>query len=387
LNSRFGELPNVPSPPDLTARQIAWICAVVALVVGIIVAWVAMWGAGGSTSALIRIPREEPLGAYVAERHDDWDFVQAATRYDGLYYYAIALDPLAGGQEHALIDAPAYRYGHAGHGWLARIVSLGSEANLPWALLLLGLAGFVVSAFAGALLAKEMTLTPWLGLGVVLNPGLVYALTVDTPETTGLAVMILGLLAWLRGRIWVAAALFILMCLIKEAFVFVPIGLGIWELLVYIQKRDRGDVWFRLGALALGPLALAAWFVYLHGKLGVWPFAEGPENLSAPIVGWAETLRLSAQQGQGAEFQVGAIGLPILVVVATGLIALTIRSLFLRGPLDAIFALSALLIGCLSWYALLYPKDLLRNISVLVFLAPYVVLTRRARQEAVGNSK
>jgi hypothetical protein len=346
-----------------------------------------MSAAGNKTSGLVRIPREEPLGAHVAELHDDWHFVEAGTRYDGLYYYTIATDPLARGVEHALVDAPAYRYGHVAHGWMAGVLSLGSEGALPFALIVLGILAMVVAAYAGSRLAVLLGLTPWLGLAVVVNPGLLYALTVDTPETTGVAVMALALIAWFRGRVWTAAALMVLLCLIKEAFVFVPIGLGIWEL-VEASRRGRDkeldrELTFRIGILALGPLSLLAWFVYLHSTLGVWPFMEGPANLAAPIVGWAETLRLAAQQAQGPEFQVGAAGLPILIAVGMGLIAGIFKASKMRSPVDPIFMMSAGLIFCLSWLALLYPKDLIRNISALVFLAPY--LWARWRPEATAE--
>ncbi len=368
--------------PELTVRQIAAACAAVAFVVSVIGAGIAMWAAGGSTSALVRLPAEEPLGAYVQQRHADWDFVQPATRYDGLYYYAIALDPFATGEQHELIDAPAYRYGHVGHGWLAAIVSLGSEDRLPAALLLLGLAGMVAAAYAGSLLAVQLGASVWLGLLVAVNPGLIYAVTVDTPETTGIAVMAIGLLTWLRGRIWLAAGSFILACLIKEAFVFVPIGIGIFEVVERLRGRKDPDLWFRLGVLSLGPLALASWFVYLHGRLGLWPFAEGPENLAQPIVGWVDTFRLAGLQGQGAEYQVGAIGLPLLIAIGAALLIGIVKGMFLRTPLDPIFVLSVFLIFSLSWLALLYPKDLLRNVSPLLFLLPYLFLARPVRKAA-----
>lgn len=336
-----------------------------------------MLAAGGSASGLVRLPAVEPLGAYVQQRHPDWDFVEPATRYDGRYYYAIALDPFATGEEHTLIDAPAYRYGHAGHGWLAAIVSLGSAERLPAALALLGVAGMAVAAYAASQLAVQLGGSPWLGLLVAVNPGLIYAVTVDTPETSGVAVMALGLLAWLRDRVWLAAASFILLCLIKEAFVLVPIGIAVFELLEWFRGRKQARLWFRLGILSLGPLALASWFVYLHERLGVWPFTEGPT--SVPIVGWIDTLRLSGIQGQGAEFQVGAIGLPLLVAIAVVLLIGTVRGMFFRTPLDPIFVLSALLIFSLSWIALLYPKDLLRIVSPLLFLLPHVFLAKPVR--------
>lgn len=366
------------SSPAIAPGAVALICASAALLVGLTAAWTSMWSAGGETSALVRVPREEPLGRYVAELHDDWTFVDAATRYDGLYYYTIAQDPLARGSQHTLIDAPAYRYGHPGHGWLAAVVSLGAEARLPAALLLLGLAGIASAAWALSRLAVLLGASPWLGLFVAVNPGLIYAVTVDTPETTGTAVMGLGLVAYLRKRVWIAGKLFVGLCLIKEAFVFVPIGLGVFELVRYSRGQRDPDLLYKLGILALGPLALAAWFVYLHGQMGLWPFAEGPENITLPIAGFVETLRFAAIQQNGVEFQLGQASLPLLLALAGGLIVGLVRSLRVRTPLDPIFALSTALIFCLTWLALLYPKDLWRNISIVTYLVPLVFLAREA---------
>jgi hypothetical protein len=364
---------------------VALACAALAIVAGIVAGWVSMWAAGGSTSALVRVPRQEPLGAYVAQRYDDWDFVEPATRYDGLYYYTIALDPLALGAEHELIDAPAYRYGHPGHGWLALVLSGGSDDALPFTLVVLGLLGLGVAAFAAALVSAEFGLSAWFGLLVAVNPGLLYAVTVDTSEATGAALLGLGLLAWLRGKPWVAGGLFVALCLTKEAFVFVPIGIAIFELIGYARGRRDPALLDKLGVLALGPLALAAWFVYLHEQLGVWSFSEGPENLSLPIAGWVETLQLAGRQQQGFEFQVAAASLPLLVGVAVALISGIVVALRrMRSIVDAIFVPSALLIFCLSWLALLYPKDMLRNVSALLYLMPWVLLGDRQREPETG---
>ena len=217
-----------------------------------------------------------------------------------------------------------------------------------------------------------MGLTPWVGLGVAVNPGLVYAATVSTPETVGVAVMALGLLAWLRDRWWTAAILFVVLCFIKEAFVFVPIGLAIWELIRRARGDRKRDVTFLVGVLALGPLSLAAWFVYLYRTLGAWPFAQGPRNITTPILGWFETLSFSAQQIEGPGFQVGSAGVPLIIAVGVGLACCMFKASKMRSPIDPIFMMSAGLIFCLSWLALLYPKDLIRNISPVVFLAPYL---------------
>lgn len=364
---------------NVPAVKQAIVCAFVAVLTSV-AALIPAVEEGGGVSALVRLPAEEPLGTRVSELDPDFDFVPPATRYDGLYYYAFALDPLATGEEHDLIDEPAYRYGHVGYGWAAGLMSLGQAGLIPWALLLLSLAGMAAAAGAASLLAGSFGLTPWLGLTVAVNPGLLYAVTSDTSEAFAVGLLGIGLLAWLHDRVALAGAAFVALCLTKEPFVVVPIGLGVWELL------RSGVGWRRSAWLAAGPVALAAWFAYLRLTLGEWPFTEGPENLTFPIAGWIETLGFAADLSlnEGGH-QVGAAALPLLIATGALLLVGVGRAIRLRSPLDIPYLGLVAVIACLTWFALLFPKDMMRNVAPATYLLPFVLL--RPHLHGRGSTK
>src|SRR4051794_36328610 len=163
---------------------------------------------GWKPSVLVHVGDAEPMGGLARATDSGFQLVPMANHYDGTYFYAIARDPLATGAEHTLIDRPAYRYGHPGYGWLSIIASAGDEALLPWGMLLVALLCAAIAGGAAAALAGEMGLSPWWGLGVALNPGLVYSVTALTSEAAGLAALFGGLLAWRLRRLGVAAAIF-----------------------------------------------------------------------------------------------------------------------------------------------------------------------------------
>lgn len=365
------------------------ICAGVAVVVSLVAIGPAI-EAGGGVGSLVRLPREEPLGQLVAERDPGFPFVTGPARYDGLYFYTFALDPFATGAEHQLIDAPAYRYGHAGYGWAAATLSLGNPGLVPPVLLLLSLVGMAAAAASASLLAGHLGLSRWLGLTVAINPGLIYAVTSDTSEAFAAGVLGTGLLLWLKGNYRWGGTLLVALCLIKEPFVMVPLGIGIWEALEYLKGRGRPGFFGRMAWLAAGPVALGAWFVYLQAKFGVWPFAEGPENVTVPIAGWAETLRLASEMSlDPGGHQVGAASLPLLVAAGGVIVIGAVRALLSRRPVDLVFVGLALVVASLTWLALLFPKDMMRNLSASFYLLPFVIPTRVDRstpQQSEGST-
>src|SRR5438105_15808172 len=83
---------------------------------------------GWRVSALVHVANTDAIAPLAREANSNFAFVPSIDHYDGVYYYAIAQDPLARGTAHTLIDESAYRYGHAGYGWLAWVASLGDAA-------------------------------------------------------------------------------------------------------------------------------------------------------------------------------------------------------------------------------------------------------------------
>jgi hypothetical protein len=321
----------------------------------------------------------EPMAQLARKTDPGFAFVDVQAHYDGVYFYAIARDPFARGLAHSKIDRAAYRYAHAGYGWLAGLASGGRPEALPAALLAVGLAAAGVAGFAASRVSAELGHTPWGGLVVALSPGVVFAATADTSEPLALAVGALALLAWLRGRRGWAAIAIAACCFVKEPLLAIPAGLAAWELVSWFRTRAAG-LWRRIIPLAIGPVLYAAWYVYLRATFGVWPFhQEGNDFLTWPLVGWWDSLRRAANLAVGSfeGMQTGHASVALLVVVGALLLIGVVRAVRIATPLDPVFLLGAVLVFCLNWYGVLYPKDLLREVAVPMALLPAVIAARR----------
>lgn len=361
---------------------VALTCAGIAILTSAIATAPSLAAKSWRLSALVRMSPVEPIAALAREADPEFAFVSPIGHYDGVYFYAIARDPLALGEEHLLIDQPGYRYGHPGFGWLGWLASGGGHPSaIPAALLALNLLGIAVGAAGASFLAREFGWSGWGGLAVALNPGLVYAVSVDTGEPVGVAIMTFTLLAWKRDRLSLAALGLVALCLMKEPYLLVPAGLAMFEGIRWVRDRRPEKLVKRVAVLALGPIAFAIWYLYLRNRFGHWPFTEAHDIVSLPIVGWIDTFQRAARMGLAGHgaMQLGAGAIPILAVVAVALLLGLARSLRLRTWLDTIFLLYLVLVSMLNWLALLFPKDLPRELAIPLLLLPAVLATPRSQ--------
>ena len=362
-------------------RRVAVYCAIVAVVVGALAALIVIKQKDMRVSALVRMTQQDPI-ARVAVASDPEFALYPADHYDGIYFYAMARDPLLLGEEHKLIDLPGARYGHVLYAWAATVLSLGRPEWIPMALFVINLVSMGVLAWAVSRISSGIGWTPWAGLLVAVNPGFLYAMTVDTSEVFGCAIAALFLMAWFKRRWALAAALGIAMCMAKELFLFIALGLGAWEVLVRLRHgSNRSDLATRLAVLAVGPVTLAVWQVYLAQMLGYWAFKDDLHVLSAPFVGWAETFSMATQvsdAGGGFEaVQIAAATVPLLLAVGVGLLVGVFFALKLRSPLDIAYLGMALLSFSLTWRNLYFAKDMIRQMSPVLLLLPAVLVRPR----------
>jgi hypothetical protein len=330
-------------------------------------------------SALVHISSQEPLAALARSSDPHFHFVTPVQHYDGAYYYAMARDPFLRGQAHTLIDQPAYRYGHPLHGWLAGLLSFGQAREVPLALLLLSLIGLAVGGWTASRLAVYFGRTPWGGLIFAVSPGLLFAATVSTTETLGAALVALTFLAWVRGRFGWATVLVVALCLDKEQFITVPIGLAVWELVSAWRGRGRPDeAAVKAAAVVLGPVVLTGWYVYVHSQLHQWPWSYQSGNLGRPFVGWKTTFRLAHVLAGGSfdQSEIGSVTTPMLVAVAVIILVAVVAALPVRTVLDAPLLLTAVITSLQGWRTLLYPHELVRTPAVALLLAVAVLTTR-----------
>ena len=359
-------------------------CALIAVIASGIAVAATISQAGNDVTVLVHMAAEDPIAGPARASDPGFDFVPQEAHYDGVYYYAIARDPFATGEEHLLIDLAAYRYEHAGYGLLAAALSLGNESLVPKVLVALNLAAAGAGAAIASVLSRGLGLSPWGGLMVALNPGVIYSATSDTSEPVGIALLGALLLAWgARRWIWVVPLL-VLLCLTKETFVLVPAALGLWELIRYLRgDRDR-RLLFRWGLLATGPIALLAWVAYLKARFDVWPFSQSPDILRIPLAGWIQTLNEAAAMGMSSTIsqQIGQTTLPLLVGTGGLLLFGCFVALRLRTVIDVLFLALTLALFCLGPLGLAFPKDYFRLSSV-----PFILLggvLARPRDELDG---
>jgi hypothetical protein len=323
------------------------------------------------TTSLVRMHAE--LGISQLALHDDPDFRlrRVAGYYDGAFFYAIARDPIATGHAHELLDEAPYYWGHPGYGWLAWVASVGGHPSaVPDALLAVGLICIFAAGWAGSLLARGLGWTPWGGLAVAFNPGLVFAVAADTSEPLGTALLLGGLLAYVRGRLAWTIGLLAALCLVKEPLALVPLAIGAWEL------------WRRRPPLVLlSVIPAAVWWLYVRIHLGSFPFGHGSSRLAQPFVGWYHSLLDAASQSWSEAIdtaQLGQAAVPLIVVGWLAILVAMLYALRLRNVVHPSYLALTAVYACITSKGVQYPKDLIRELAPLLTLLPFAFLQTTA---------
>jgi len=252
-------------------------CAVLAVGAASVVLVGALRPVGWNLTALPRVADNTQMGA-AARAHDPGFHTVETGAYDGQFYWGVAVDPVATGDVHQAFDKASYRYGHPLLGWLGWLLSAGQARAVPAALLAVGLAALGVAAAAASLLGRAFGREGWEGLFVAANPGLLYSAVHDLAEPLSAALLLGGLLAYVRGRRVAAAVCFALLVLSKEEFVLVPLALAAWTL---VRRRARGR---ELAVLVACIAPAAVWWIYARLQLGAW-FTTGETALGFPLAG------------------------------------------------------------------------------------------------------
>ena len=136
----------------------------------------------------------------------------------------------------------------------------------------------------------------------------------------------------------------------------------------------------------LAKILVMAWpnpfpWLYLREHLGSFPFghAQGASRLGWPFLGWERALLDAASQSwKGAvdTAQLGQAAVPLIVVVALAILVTAVRALELRAVVDAPYVVLAALYACIVSKGVQYPKDLIRELALVLLLLPLVLAAR-----------
>jgi hypothetical protein len=355
------------------SRLIPLVCGLAALASAGTAVVVELRSQQWDTTALVRMHDNLPLARLALQDDASFRLRHQSGFYDGAFFYAIARDPLATGRAHRLLDEAPYYWGHPGYGWLASLASGGRPGGVPDALLAVGLLSMALAGAGASILARALGWTPWGGLVVALNPGLVYAVAADTSEPLGAALLVGGLAAYSRGRRGWALGLLAALCLVKEPLVLVPLAIAAWEL------WRRRPPWT---AAAVVPAVL--WWLYVRIHLGAFPFGQGSSRLSPPFVGWKRALVDAASQSWNPGIdtsQMGQAAVPLIIVVALAMLVAAVRALRLRSVVDPAYLALAALYACIVSTGVQYPKDLIRELAPVLTLLPLALVARASPEE------
>ncbi|HEY8316650.1 MAG TPA: hypothetical protein VIG35_07285 [Gaiellaceae bacterium] len=293
--------------------------------------------------------------------------------YDGQFNWGIAIDPLARGYIHQRFDNAPYRYGHPLYGWLGWLASGDTARAVPTALIAIGLAAMFAAGALAAGLGRVLGGSGWEGLFVALNPGLIFSATHDLTEPLSTALMLAGLLSYLAGKRWIAAAWFVLLILSKEQFALVPAALALWDLVRSSRRLANAAV---LASSILPPLA---WWVYVEAQLHQ-SFLSHSGVFGFPLAGWRRTLVDSGVWSYATDYYQFLLGESTLIVVIPMLALLVlagIRALRFRTPIDLVYLLLGVLLVFLGLDSTYILRDSLRIVSVTLVLVPFVLVSGR----------
>ena len=326
-----------------------------------------------SPTALVRMAVDDELRFYALEQQPDFALFNSESHYDGIYFYAVANDPLARGEPHQVIDLASHRYAHPLYGWLGWLFSAGHGPAVPFVMMLISIVAMAVAAVMTSRLAEHLGMSPWWGLFPSVTPGLLASVSWDTAEPLAAAVVTGGLLYWLRGQKFLGGVLLIAVCMTRQPFSVIPIGLAAWELLRRRQGQSTRETIQRLTILAAGPVCMVLWQIYLRTRFEEWPFETADLVLTVPFQGWSEALRLAAVIGGGEFAQLGLLSLPMLAAHLLAALIVTSRALQMRNPIAPVFIALILIWYAFDQSAIVFTKDLLRFSAIPWLLAPFVL--------------
>lgn len=220
------------------------------------------------------------------------------TGYDGQFVYYIALDPI---NARRYMDWPAYRYTRILYPALARAVTLGRAALIPYALVAINWLAIGGGTLAVAAWLRRKGVSPWYAAIYGFYPGFFISLRFDLTEPLGYGLAAAAMYAFDYGgrrRAPIAALLFAAATLARESSALFGIACGL-ALLPWGARSarevlaERSKVRRALLFLAIAVAPLACYKAVLYRALGSGGYRAELAPTAIPFGGlltWYSTL-------------------------------------------------------------------------------------------------
>jgi hypothetical protein len=288
--------------------------------------------------------------------------------YDGQFYAALATDPFLRSPETLrALDAPAYRASRILLPMLAWVAALGSARGAIVAYQVLAWALSILAVVWVSHRLRSEGRSPWWGLVLVFNAGLVTAIFRSTQDGAAVFLILatLGFAAGRNDRAGLGAGSAAGLC--RETGYLAPLAVGVHEL---VSKR-----YGRAVAYVLVPLApQLAWQVYL--RVTWHPNFRFPASVDVPVLALAGKVStvLGAQPFQLSQELWATLGV-VLTVLAGLAVALGRSRLEPERLVFVAFALLAVFLAPRA-YADAY------GFSRQLIPAPFLAAVLAAREES-----
>ncbi|MFQ5942365.1 MAG: hypothetical protein ACE5JF_02310 [Anaerolineales bacterium] len=206
----------------------------------------------------------EPIGLFELGTRFSQGIEQGSPGYDGQFSYYIASNP-SPNEVSPKLDVPAYRYQRILYPLIARFGSVGSEALLPWSLVVVGLLAHWGGTWAVALYLLDQAHNPWYSLSYGLWVGLVAPIGLGLGEPLAYALVAAGWLLMARGKVGWSALLFGLALFAKETtIIFISAAI-----LAELTEQRRGRALGAYLAVVAAFIGWQAWLWLTFGSLGL----------------------------------------------------------------------------------------------------------------------
>jgi hypothetical protein len=344
-------------------RPPAWVVGAVGLAVGTGIVLRLLIPANMDPTIFLALGEAAPAQTSYAQRL----LGDVATRenlgHDGKFFFIQANDPwhLHPEANAAFLDRPVYRAQRMLYPVIAGGIGLFPPGLVVWSMLVTNVLCLGIGALVAARIALISGASPWLGLTVPLNIGLLFELWIDGSGILAYLFALGAVYALATGRGWTAAALLSAAALSRETMVAFASGI---LALGWIEHRR-----LRWRLLVMPLAAMGIWQGYLQVRLmGISGQGGASSNFGPPFLGLVEAFRSWIQDPT-------YLVLNIAILVLVGVFAvrgLSSRSMIVWGALP--FVGLATVLSVAVWGE---PFNIARALAPVFTAAPFLLLAPR----------